>query len=56
MRFNQKSSYFLDSFDDQARCLSKLRSGNTGPFLLAPLSVCCSVAVFNRTVVNVMKQ
>ena len=31
MWFNQKSSYFLDTFGKQSRYLSKLRSGNTAP-------------------------
>ena len=30
MWFNQKSSYFLDTFGKQCRYLNKLRSGNSG--------------------------
>ena len=33
MWYNQKSSYFLDTFGKQSRYLSKLISGNTGSTL-----------------------
>ena len=34
MWFNQKSSYFLDTFGNRSRYLSKLISGNSGSTLL----------------------
>ena len=46
MWFNQKSSYFLDTFGKQSRYLSKLISGNNGRGLDLERVVLLKVRIF----------